>query len=146
MQQHNGDMGGVSCWNQHGCIAVGTGFRDDGSDYPKAERWLGRRWSPQRIPDPGGGSLGSVSCLSATFCVAVGAIFDDSGDDTGLFAEGWNGKRWSTLHAPDAGLSDSLAHVSCSSPMACTAVGSFSTDNGDERPAGGALERSAVVV
>jgi len=55
-------------------------------------------------------------------CVAVGVADITQGL---LLAERWNGRNWAVTHAPlPAGaISGGLTGVSCSSPLACTAVG-----------------------
>lgn len=74
------------------------------------------------------GTLLGVSCASTTWCVAVGGKLDGSGQPIPL-AQVWKGGRWSVQATPEpAGSTDStLDGVSCTSPKACTAVGTSST-------------------
>jgi len=130
---------GISCASSTDCIAVG------GGDKPLAERWDGRRWSVQttHFSDALSSGLLGVSCPSSTACAAVGA------DDVGLCSDSydygsgysdyylevfglWKAGRWSIRPHPniacsrsgDEGGGNGMAAVSCTSPTACTAVGS----------------------
>ena len=78
------------------------------------------------------GTVLGDSCTSATWCVAVGSKLDGSGEAIPL-AQVWNGSRWSDQTTPDpAGSTGStLDGVSCTSPRACTAVGTSSTSGND---------------
>ena len=122
-------LAGVSCASADACTAVGKYFNGH-RDKALAERWDGRRWRIQAVPDPPGATeadLFGVSCPSARACAAVGTYSNKAGG--GAFAAAWNGKRWSLQAIP------SLAHaslygVSCSSPRACTAVGGATGSNG----------------
>jgi hypothetical protein len=97
-----------------------------------AERWNGRRWSIQAVPDPPGArttELLAVSCGSARRCVAVG--FSSGQEDAGsgpMVVDRWNGTRWSIqtmpLPADSRPNSGSLNAISCRS-SSCTAVGSY---------------------
>jgi hypothetical protein len=75
-------------------------------------------------------SLQGVSCPAATMCMAVGQ------GNSGMLAERWTGDHWSLTHPPlPAGATfGTLTAVSCTSPRACTAVGSEAGDG-----TGGAL-------
>jgi hypothetical protein len=123
-----GKLTGVSCWSPSRCIAVGTYHTTTNHDEPLVERWNGRRWSIEPIPDPEwGGVLMGVSCWSPTGCVAVGGYYRGSDvADTNPLVERWNGTTWSIQPAPDTanGVTVMLTSVSCVSPTACTAVGS----------------------
>ena len=78
------------------------------------------------------GTLLGDSCKSATWCVAVGSKLNGSGEPIPL-AQVWNGSRWSVQTTPEpAGSTNStLDGVSCTSPRACTAVGTSSTSGND---------------
>jgi hypothetical protein len=95
---------------------------------PLAEHWNGRKWSPQRAAAPGGAlasSLGGVSCASGRACTAVG--LEQTSATIIAITETWTGKRW-VMHPVDApaGSTDTILNdVSCTSPIACLAVGSF---------------------
>jgi hypothetical protein len=79
-----------------------------------------------------GSTLSGVSCTSARACTAVGHYGNSSGSGQTL-AEVWNGK-WSIQPTPNpAGSSGSeLTMVSCTSSSACTAVGGYGDDVGEQ--------------
>jgi hypothetical protein len=99
-----------------------------------AERWNGTYWTLTPLTLSGlasrSSSLTGVSCATARFCVAVGGYEYGSGC-TNYYGEGpcnrrtiierWNGRRWRGLPTP-AGVG-ALSAVSCSSSLACVAVG-----------------------
>ena len=77
-------------------------------------------------PNPPGAtfsSLNGVSCPRPSICFAVG---DYGTDPNSPFArpliELWDGTSWSIQPSPDVG-NGALSAVSCSGPLACTAVG-----------------------
>ena len=132
-------LSAVSCASGTACMAVGwycqsaeDGCGSDGeANLPLAEIWDGSKWTivPVRIP-PGSASsqLSGVSCTAPTSCLAVGDQ-QAQGNEV-IFApliEAWNGSNWTIEHAPvPTGSRDSrLTAVACSSPTACTAVGTF---------------------
>jgi hypothetical protein len=104
-------LSGVACPSATDCSAVGSYTDGAENDFALVERWNGKRWAAQSIPDLIG-ALSSIACSSATACTAVGGQ-----------AERWNGKRWRlqrTANPPGGGLSG----VACVSPSGCIAVGS----------------------
>jgi hypothetical protein len=133
-------LAGVSCTSATACVAVGYTARgvlgDTVGFVPLAEIWNGSKWRIASTPDPAhytGSQLRGVSCTSATACVAVG--FSVLGNERHsrrmtAFAERWNGVKW-TLQ-PVAKVKNAiftqLFGVSCTSPKACTAVGSYNAD------------------
>lgn len=133
----SGYMAGVSCVSARACLAVGeVGYKGPAG----AMGWDGRRWTPERVPDPGpGGDMGvlsGVSCTSTSACIAVGQY---TGDVSGPLpmAVGWDGVGWSLLAAPN--LPSSAAGgwadgVSCVLSSACMAVGVAFDESGIERP------------
>jgi hypothetical protein len=128
-------LSAVSCAARRSCMAVGYFINRVGVALPLAERWNGLRWTVQRPPQPGGaanGNLVGVSCASRRFCTAVGSFSDSRGSEVGL-AERWDGVRWSIepTETPVGAAATRLKGVSCISPMACTAVGTFVDSNGD---------------
>ena len=132
--QH-GDLASVSCTSRTACTAVGSSFTDDPQvTVPLVERWNGAAWSIQPTPPkPATGLLFAVSCTSAAACTAVGKIDTSSGDTLPL-AEDWNGARWSIQRVPrpfvDGSLDDAtLDAVSCTSKVACIAVGQDDTSD-----------------
>src|SRR6185437_1169761 len=97
---------------------------DSGASSPLAERWDGRAWTrqatpPRRRTDAG---LTGVSCPAATDCFAVGA----AGDGSRTLIERWTHHKWRIL-ASGSGRAGFLRAIACSSPAACTAVGSTSS-------------------
>jgi hypothetical protein len=97
---------------------------------PLAERWTGRRWVRDKVPQPRdgfGGELLAVSCTTPAACVAVGdydSLVGRGGQK--VLAERWNGRRWRVLRTPNpAGDSIELAGVSCRSASWCEAAGSY---------------------
>jgi hypothetical protein len=126
-------LAAVSCVSAARCTAVGYGSRVPGGLL--AETWNGLRWVFQKVPlpSPEAGRLYGVSCTSAVSCTAVGQIWGSAGIP-GPLAEHWNGTTWA-LQAIPGGLSipnspaPGLAGISCTSPVSCTAVGSYETKN-----------------
>jgi len=94
-------------------------------------------WSAQLVPKPPGAKaldLSDVSCTSLTNCMAVGA-YSTSGGDRPL-VESWNGLRWSIRPVPGPPSSGSqsgtdLNGVSCATPTACLAVGTYLASRDD---------------
>jgi len=103
---------------------------------PLAEIWNGSKWRIASTPDPAhytGSQLRGVSCTSATACVAVG--FSVLGNERrartmSAFAERWNGVKWTLQPVTKVkhAIFTQLFGVSCTSPKACTAVGSSNAD------------------
>jgi hypothetical protein len=75
-----------------------------------------------------GGVLLGVSCPSVTSCMAVGSAGGPNGN-AALLADRWNGVAWSVVPVPKPAhmQGGDLASVSCTSPSACMAVGSYGT-------------------
>jgi len=122
---------GVTCEASTSCTAVGA--YDYYADREKAgtlvERWDGTRWMIQTSSDPpDGGALEGVSCLSSTFCMAVGYV--QAWDFARALAERWDGLGWSIQPTPKPPISRVL-DVSCTSTIACTAVGTLELDIDD---------------
>jgi hypothetical protein len=101
----------VSCASLVACVAIGS---YGGHGYlALIERWNGKKWSSQRLPNIGTTILTGVSCASATACTVVGTNSEP-------IALRWNGKRWSVQHLASNG---DPYDVSCPTPTYCTAVG-----------------------
>jgi hypothetical protein len=129
-------LSSVSCTSSTACTAVGSA-----GSTSLAERWNGTNWAIQPTPRPPGAiykftSLRSVSCTSPISCTAVGN--SDTGlpytgtDTTDLsLAETWNGTKWTIqpMVQPAAPTQTSFSGVSCTSPAACTAVGTIEPAN-----------------
>jgi hypothetical protein len=118
---------GVSCASPLACLAVGSYVDSAGAEHSLAEGWNGGNWSLQPVPLPAGapsGSLIGVSCTSPMACVAVGSYVNGAGMTVTL-VEGWDGTSWSVVqsHNPAGARDSELGGVSCSTAVACTAVG-----------------------
>jgi hypothetical protein len=115
-------LAGASCPTLKACAAVGENVFGG----PLVLRWQAGNWRRQQVTgaadDP---PLAGVSCPSATACMAVA---QGAGTGPGL-ALRWTGRTWlpNSLPRPAAANSVEPAAVSCSSPVRCTAVGSYST-------------------
>jgi hypothetical protein len=134
----NGVLSSVSCPAAGACTAVGDYF--SGSRLvPLAERWNGKGWTPQHPVSPSGkqnGELTSVSCAGPGSCSAVGtADGTGGGSKTLVFAEHWNGRAWSAAkpQAVPGAIGSALSGVSCSSSVACTAIGFATPVSGNQQ-------------
>lgn len=143
-QPIDGQLAGLSCSSEHACMAVGVQESSAQAGVPVAERWNGTRWVIEPAPNPAwakNSDLAAVSCPTARACIAVGSATVRGGVGcTGGYckfvpmAEGWNGSRWTILPTPSPSgtYNGGLGSVSCSSPQACIAVGSFAVPGGTE--------------
>jgi hypothetical protein len=118
----------VSCTSSTACTAAGQYYTSSGLLATLAERWNGTTWTIQPTPNPASGGqswLHGVSCTNSTTCTAVGGYV--SGSASGTLAERWNGTAWAIQPTPNpAGATNgNLDAVSCTTPTACTAVGSY---------------------
>lgn len=123
---------GVSCSTATACratgLVLGASFRP-----PLAESWNGGAWSVQATPIPGGAveaPLAGVSCAQPGACTAVGySATHLGGDNSVTLAERWSGASWSVQPTsnPAGAASSKLNGVSCTSSVACMAVG-YSAD------------------
>jgi hypothetical protein len=125
-QLEGGLLEGVSCASTTVCAAVGTyASSATNGNVTLAERWNGTTWQVQPTANPVTPSfLQGVSCTSALSCTAVGG--DGSyGSGQSTLAERWNGSSWQTESTAvlPTGTDAGLESVSCSSAVACTAVG-----------------------
>jgi hypothetical protein len=123
----------VSCTSASACTAVGATWAR-GSGSALAERWNGKAWKIETTATISGthGNVrfAGVSCAATEACVAVGQY--NSSPPTGneaTLAEKWNGKTWTQQTMPNPGDGDyvDLVGISCSSTVACTAVGQGET-------------------
>ncbi len=115
----------VSCTSARACTAVGVYDNAAGLPRGMAERWNGKAWRIQPIPQPAKRTwLFGVSCSGARACTAVGYQNNGTGDAQPL-AEAWNGAKWRavTVPLPRGAPGGALSAVSCRSPGACTATG-----------------------
>jgi hypothetical protein len=127
-------LAGVSCTSAQACVAVGSYVNAAFDEFTLAERWNGSRWviqptPPSRGPAGANAVLIAVSCSAAHFCIAVGS----TGKGKALIEE-WNGAHWVIKPAaPVPGSSGTwLTGVSCTSTLACTAVGGYGTKAGEK--------------
>jgi len=120
----------VSCVTPSSCMAVGVTSRG----VPESGYWDGAKWKLEPMPRPRHPAqsitLAGVSCAKPSFCLAVGdysygvgAMPSPRARDKTL-AEQWNGSSWQVIRSVDVSRWDQLSAVSCTSPRACTAVGS----------------------
>jgi hypothetical protein len=128
-----GDLYGVSCISATACTAVGaSGLRNYGNtNLTLAEAWNGRTWTIEPTPNPNGSresSLYAVSCSSANACTAVGTYkSSDTARASRTLVEAWDGEKWAIETSPNQNRAQvpQLSAVSCTSPSACTAVGTY---------------------
>ncbi len=125
---------GVSCTSTASCTAVGwfaqeyvgTGKANTLYRRPLIERWDGKAWSYETLPESTArwGSLESVSCTSSSACVAVGYT-EPGGGNWSALAERWNGSEWTATQGTQPSSTHAyLQGVSCASAEACMALGS----------------------
>ena len=119
--RHGSILLGVSCPSARACTAVGAIAPFAGYTGTIAEHWNGKKWAAQPAPRVKAGALYGVSCLSARDCIAVGY------GAKGALAERWNGRKWmiQPTQTPSGTKYAIFQAVSCTSPRACTAVGSY---------------------
>jgi hypothetical protein len=125
-----GSFGDVDCVTASSCTAVGseTDFTTPWHRTLVARTTDGRAWyrvpSPNPAPRRSGAVLGGVSFTSTTNCVAVGNVFPTPGDvERAFILQTTDGNTWTRAPTPVATAPVGLADVSCSSTVACTAVG-----------------------
>ena len=123
---------GVSCTSASACTAVGNSADDSIKSEAVAlvERWNGRSWSLQRVPEAQRITFGGVSCTSAKVCIALGTSSDLEGS---LVVGRSRGSRWSTKAVSPNDLeldSSDLSSLSCGSTHSCVAVSAYG-DCGD---------------
>jgi hypothetical protein len=122
----------VSCVAPNSCMAVGV----TSHGAPESGYWDGTNWKLEPMPRPRHPAqsitIAGVSCAKRSFCLAVGdysygvgAMPSPRARDKTL-AERWNGSSWQVIRSVDVARWDQLSAVSCTSPSACTAVGSAS--------------------
>jgi hypothetical protein len=142
-----GTLNSVSCTAATACTAVGS-FTSGYSTQTLAASWNGSTWSVQPSGNPPGAmysSLNGVSCASANSCTAVGSFSASPFEDQETLAEAWNGTNWSLQSTPNPGggtigafglpgQGSILNAAACTSPAACTAVGSSDKDDGTSPP------------
>lgn len=91
------------------------------------------RWTRQPNPRStiGHGDLAGVSCTTRTACMAVGSSFGDDPSVPVPLIERWSGVAWTVQVTGSTRIRyGRLMSVSCTSGIACTAVGDFDTKKG----------------
>ena len=94
-------------------------------------------WTSQATPRASirHGDLAGVSCTAARSCIAVGSSFEDDPSVQAPLIERWNGVAWRVqVTTAKRTLDGELLDVSCSSGIACTAVGDFESKKGITLP------------
>ncbi|HEU4682194.1 MAG TPA: S8 family serine peptidase, partial [Gemmatimonadales bacterium] len=121
---------GVSCDGGMGCVAVGA---------RNATQTLAEHAMPEwanRVAGPPLGApttfLADASCVAPEDCFAVGSSVNLSGTRVTLAKRGGGSGSWSQLTTPNpAGATESyLEDISCTSAVACTAVGRYRSSSG----------------
>ncbi len=123
----NSLLAGVSCISGDSCTAVG-GYQKNSRFNSLIEHWNGSTWSIEPgapVEASAMSRLLAVSCPSTSACFAVGDT-TKTGAQTAL-VERWNGATWSveSVQLPKGINASDLTAISCHSPVACTAVGSY---------------------
>jgi hypothetical protein len=127
---------GVSCTSATACTAVGYYANSTANWLPLVERWDGTTWAVQTAANPAGSGysvLHAVSCTSTTTCSAVGSANSTKSASTGTsLAESWDGTGWTVqpTPSPTGATAGNLNGVSCTSTIACTAVGYYADASG----------------
>jgi hypothetical protein len=117
-------LAAVSCIGSNACMAAGSFHSSFYNQNHTLAESFSLVWQQQTFTSPGpsiGGSVDDVSCPTAKFCAAVGSF--ETSSDFETYAERWDGVQWNVTTVPNPSTTD-LTAVSCSSPKACTAVGS----------------------
>jgi hypothetical protein len=120
----------VSCAAPDSCLAVGL----TSGGTPESGYFDGTTWTLEPMPRPGHPAqsitLAAVSCAGPGFCMAVGDYSHGVGAMPSptargkTLAERWNGSSWQLIGSINVARWNQLSAVSCTSPRACTAVGS----------------------
>ena len=94
----------------------------------------GTAWSIEGTPEAvvANGTLAADACTGTDQCIAVGS--SDTSAGTSALAESWDGTAWSIRHVPmpPGGTHSALDAVSCSAATACTAVGYYTSNLGEQ--------------
>jgi hypothetical protein len=120
----------VSCAAPSSCMAVGV----TSGGTPESGYFDGTTWTVRPMPLPPHPAqtitLAGVSCAGPGFCMAVGDYTYGVAARPGptardkTLAERWHGSSWQVTGSADVASWNQLSAVSCTSPRACTAVGS----------------------
>lgn len=125
-------LSAVSCAGST-CQAVGSYTTRAGAVEAFAVQSTGSHLAASTPGTPAGASsssLSGVSCATSSACFAVGSWSGASG--AAPLIEQRNGSVWSLMSVPtpSGGSNARLTAVSCTSASACTAVGSYTPDDG----------------
>src|SRR5262249_1143635 len=118
---------GVDCTASSACTAAGFSVGRSGILRTLSERWNGSRWTIQPTPNPAGAAprqLARVPCTSPSACTATGEAANRP------LAERWDGAQWRIQPTPSLRAGGGLASVSCTSAVACAAVGARTDSSG----------------
>jgi len=130
-------LAGVSCGSLSSCMAVGDYYETTSNEKTLVERWNGSSWSIITSPNPseakGFVNFTDVSCLSPNSCFTAGYYSSNVSGGASLenktLVETWNGTEWTIQSSTNAAGKpySVLFGISCTSSIACTAVGAGST-------------------
>jgi hypothetical protein len=142
----NNELFDVTCTSAASCWSVGDfGTPSSTTGHQKllnqVLHWNGKRWSRERVVNPGGttiahvNSLFSVRCGSATNCNAAGDDGTTRASTYKMYNQvlHWNGKRWSKATTPNPGPSgfgrtSEIEALACGSATNCWGAGDFGTN------------------
>jgi hypothetical protein len=130
-------LSAVACPSASECYTVGSAAANDRSPLrPLIERWNGTRWS--RRADAFRGRLHAallgVACPTVSRCYAAGNVYPKVGIAGPPYVEQLRAGHWRPAARPGrSNLDVEMGGISCSSPAACTAVGTVATATGDSR-------------
>jgi hypothetical protein len=134
------ELQSASCAADGSCVAVGSYFDASGNQQGLIDTEAGGTWTATEAPTPAGSgamqelALDAVTCPSAGSCTAVGDFVNDTGSQQGVI-DALSGGTWTATDSvpTNAAVSTegSLDAVSCGSPGACVAVGTY-TDADDD--------------
>jgi len=114
-----GQLSSVSCTSDGFCLALGTGRLNGSDTTPVAERWNGTGNGFSLMTALGlARNQSAISCATPAWCMTAGT---NSHGAHMAVSQRWNGHSWKTFALGQPG---ALHGVSCTSDMACTAVGS----------------------
>ena len=130
----------VSCTSSIFCMATGYYYESPSGPWaPLSMRWNGTEWTIKAPQKPAGATMSwlyGVSCTAATECTAVGQKeVNAETHENQTVAQRWDGAEWKLQTTPNPEASNRrFEDVSCASPTACTATGSYSNGLGEELP------------
>lgn len=128
------EMRDVACASSTLCYAVGfwakpgSSIDEIGPQHALLQRWNGRAWTMEQVPQVPGArqvSLHGVACTSALSCMTVG-WYEDTQHRSHPLIERWTGAGWTVqpTSLPLAEVQGLLLDVDCVASGQCVAVGS----------------------